>query len=104
MSSCAGRGRAVWSDASPEPYADSVRFGQQMQILRERRGMSREVLAGLVGMPVDWVKQVENGRIQAPGIDTVLRAAEALRVRDLAELTGRGEMPAPLLQGPSRIT
>ncbi|MEU4273300.1 helix-turn-helix transcriptional regulator, partial [Streptomyces sp. NPDC026092] len=71
-----------------------------MQILRERRGMSREVLAGLVGMPVDWVKQVENGRIQAPGIDTVLRAAEALRVRDLADLTGRGDMPAPLLQGP----
>ncbi|MFF2774870.1 helix-turn-helix domain-containing protein [Streptomyces sp. NPDC058052] len=88
------------SDATPDPYADPVRFGQRMQILRERRGMSRTVLGGLVGMSAEWVKQVENGRIQAPGLDMVLRIAEALRVRDLSDLTGRRDMPAPLFQGP----
>lgn len=87
-------------DATPDPYANPIAFGQRMQILRQRRGMTREVLAGLIGMSVDWVKQVENGRIATPGLDTVLRTAEALRVRDLSELTGRSDMPAPLFQGP----
>ncbi|GGT65350.1 helix-turn-helix domain-containing protein [Streptomyces purpureus] len=87
-------------DATPDPYANPLAFGQRMQVLRERRGMSRTVLGGLVGMSAEWVKQVENGRIQAPGLDMVLRIAEALRVRDLSDLTGRRDMPAPLFQGP----
>ncbi len=37
------------SDATPDPYTDPMAFGQRMQILRERRGMSRVVLAGLLG-------------------------------------------------------
>jgi transcriptional regulator with XRE-family HTH domain len=77
------------SDATPDPYADPMTFGQRMQILRERRGMSRTVLGGLLGRSPEWVKQVEKGGIQAPGVDVVLRIAEALRVRQLAELTGR---------------
>ncbi|MEU3449471.1 helix-turn-helix transcriptional regulator [Streptomyces thermolilacinus] len=74
--------------ATPDPYADPITFGQRMQILRERRGMSRTVLSGLLGRSPEWVKQVEKGQIQAPGVEVVLRIAEALRVRDLAELTG----------------
>ncbi|MFF8828423.1 helix-turn-helix domain-containing protein [Streptomyces sp. NPDC015131] len=76
------------SDATPDPFTDPLVFGQRMQILRERRGMSRVVLAGLLGRSPAWVKQVEKGQIQAPGVETVLRIAEALRVRDLADLTG----------------
>ncbi|WP_460112835.1 hypothetical protein [Streptomyces platensis] len=37
------------SDATPDPYAEPLVFGQRMQILRTRRGMSRTVLAGLLG-------------------------------------------------------
>lgn len=87
-------------DATPDPYADPVRFGTRLQILRQHRGMTREVLAGLIGMSVEWVKRVEGGRIEEPGLSTVLRCAEALRVRDLSELTGRSDMHAPLFQGP----
>ncbi|MFC8276241.1 helix-turn-helix domain-containing protein [Streptomyces sp. NPDC057271] len=87
-------------DATPDPYADPLRFGQRMQILRQRRGMTQTVLAGLIGKSLDWVKQVESGRIEDPGLGTVLRTAEALRVRDLSELTGRTDMPAPLFAGP----
>ncbi|QGV80112.1 helix-turn-helix domain-containing protein [Streptomyces ficellus] len=76
------------SVATPDPYADPLVFGQRMQILRERRGMSRVVLAGLLGRSPAWVKQVEKGQIQAPGVDTVLRIAQALRVRALSDLTG----------------
>ncbi|MFF9066884.1 helix-turn-helix domain-containing protein [Streptomyces sp. NPDC014891] len=88
------------SDASPDPYADRLAFGQRMQILRERRGMTRTVLGGLLGRSVDWVKDIERGRLQAPGLETVYRIAEALRVRNLADLTGRNDMRIDLFVGP----
>lgn len=93
-------GKAVSPHATPDPYADPLRFGQRMQILRERRGMTRTVLAGLLGKSPDWVKSVEMGRIQAPGIDMVCRIAEALRVRDLSDLTGRPDVHVDLFTGP----
>lgn len=88
------------SDATPDPYANPLAFGQRVQILRQRRGMTREVLAGLLGMSEAWVKDLERGRIQAPGLETVYRIAEALRVRDLADLTGRPDMHVDLFTGP----
>jgi tetratricopeptide (TPR) repeat protein len=62
--------------------------------------MSREVLAGLVGRSAEWVKAVENGRLQQPKLHMLLRLAEALRVRELAELTGDQSMPVRLFAGP----
>lgn len=75
-------------DATPDPYAEPLVFGQRMQILRQRRGMTRTVLAGLVGMSPSWVKRVELGQLQTPGLEMILRIAETLRVRDLSDLTG----------------
>ena len=88
------------TDATPDPYADPLAFGQRMQILRERRGMSRTLLAGLVGMSPSWVKRVENGQLQTPRLELLLRIAEALRVRDLTDLTGRYNGPVSLFTGP----
>lgn len=50
--------------------------------------MSRPVLAGLVGRSAEWVKALENGRLQTPRLPLLLRLAEVLGVVDLAELTG----------------
>ncbi|RCG28128.1 XRE family transcriptional regulator [Streptomyces diacarni] len=80
--------------------AETVAFGQRVRVLRVRRGMSREVLAGLVGRSVSWVKQIEGGRLQMPKLPMVLRLAEVLRVGDLAELTGEHSMPVALFTGP----
>lgn len=88
------------SDASPDPYAEPVVFGQRMQILRTRRGMSRIVLAGLVGKSPSWVKQVEGGRLHMPKLAMVLRIAEALRVPELSELTGDQSTTIGLFEGP----
>ncbi len=89
------------TDATPDPYAAPMAFGQRMQILRQRRGMTRDVLAGLVGMSTSWVKRVENGQLQPPRLELMLRIAEALRIRDLAELTGRtNSMRVDLFTGP----
>ncbi|MFE0178460.1 helix-turn-helix domain-containing protein [Streptomyces sp. NPDC059002] len=87
-------------DATPDPFMEPVAFGQRMQILRTRRGMSRDVLAGLLGMSPSWVKQVEGGRLHMPKLPMVLRIAEALRVRDLSDLTGDQSMHISLFTGP----
>lgn len=52
--------------------------------------MSRPVLAGLLGKSAEWVKAVENGRLQAPRLPVLLQIARALTVEDLTELTGDG--------------
>ncbi|WNI19241.1 helix-turn-helix transcriptional regulator [Actinacidiphila sp. ITFR-21] len=82
----------------PEP----IRFGQRLQILRERRGMTREVLAGLVGKSTETIRAIEKGRHKAPGLDMVLALAEALRVRDLTDLVGThtGRPAVGLFAGP----
>ncbi|MGW0835469.1 helix-turn-helix domain-containing protein [Streptomyces prunicolor] len=87
-------------DATPDPYANPIAFGQRMQIQRQRRGMSRPVLAGLLDMSPSWVKQVEGGRIQVPKLPMILRIAEILRVRNLADLTGDQSMRIDLFIGP----
>ncbi|WP_406338301.1 helix-turn-helix domain-containing protein [Streptomyces sp. NBC_01620] len=87
-------------DATPDPYADPMAFGQRMQILRTKRGMSRPVVAGLLGMSPSWVKQIETGQIGMPRLPIVLRIAELLRVRDLSDLTGDQSAPVDLFIGP----
>nr|WP_272921706.1 helix-turn-helix domain-containing protein [Streptomyces sp. SID8354] len=100
VTSCTERGKAVSPDTTSDPFAEPVAFGQRMQILRTRRGMSRGVMAGLLGKSASWVKQVEGGRLQMPKLPMVLRIAEALRVGDLSELTGDQSMAIELFTGP----
>ncbi|WJV47318.1 helix-turn-helix domain-containing protein [Streptomyces flavofungini] len=88
------------SGDTPDPYADPLRFGQRVQILRERRGMTRAQLADFIGVSVHTLRKIENGQQRAPALDMVLRIAEALRVRDLAELTGRADAHVDLFAGP----
>ncbi|WP_033307324.1 helix-turn-helix transcriptional regulator [Streptomyces iakyrus] len=88
------------SDATPDPYADPLKFGQRVQILRERRGMTRAQLADFIDVSPHTLKKIENGQQQAPGLAMVMRIAEALRVRDLADLTGLPETHVNLFIGP----
>lgn len=87
-------------DASPDPYADPLVFGQRLQILRTRKGMTREQLGGLVGKSGSWVKGVETGRLGTPKLEMILQIAEVLRVRDLADLTGSQTRHVHLFSGP----
>ncbi|MFI6701743.1 helix-turn-helix domain-containing protein [Streptomyces sp. NPDC050509] len=89
------------SDATPDPYADPIAFGQRLKILRTRRGMTREQLGGLIGgKSASWVRAVEVGRLKTPKLDVILRMAEVLRVQDLAELTGDESAHVDLFTGP----
>jgi transcriptional regulator with XRE-family HTH domain len=87
-------------DVTPDPFADPLRFGPRVQILRERRGMTQAQLADLVGISPHTLRKIENGQQKAPGLDMVMRIAEALRVRDLADLTGRPDDHVDLFVGP----
>ena len=88
------------TDATPDPYADPLRFGQRVQILRERRGMTQAQLADLIGVSPHTLRKIENGQQKAPDLERVMLIAEALRVRDLADLTGRSDMHVDLFIGP----
>ncbi len=62
--------------------------GERLQTIRERRGKSRPVVAGLVGRSAEWLKAVEKGRLRAPRWEMLLKLADVLGVQDLTELTG----------------
>ncbi|RKS09729.1 helix-turn-helix protein [Nocardiopsis sp. Huas11] len=87
-------------DGTPDPHEIEVPFGTRLKLNRTRRGMTREVLGGLVGRSASWVKALENGRLGTPKLPILLRLAEALRIRDLSELTGEQSVPVELFTGP----
>jgi transcriptional regulator with XRE-family HTH domain len=64
------------------------RTGERIQILRERKGLSRPVLAGLVGMSASWLKGIEQGRRLPPRLPVLVKLAEALAVGDITVLVG----------------
>ena len=88
------------SDATPDPYTDPLVFGQRLQILRTRKGLTRDQLGGLAGRSGSWVKGIETGRLKTPKLEVVLRLAEILRVRDLSDLTGDQSVHVDLFTGP----
>jgi len=87
-------------DHVADPSTDPLAFGQRLQILRTRRGLTRDQLGGLVGRSGSWVKGLETGRLKMPKVDTILALAEALRVRDLFDLTGDQARHVDLFVGP----
>ncbi|KWX04940.1 hypothetical protein TH66_03860 [Carbonactinospora thermoautotrophica] len=66
--------------------------GERIKFFRERAGMSRPVLGGLVGRSAEWVKAVETSRLQTPRLPMLIRIAQVLGVNDLADLTGEQRM------------
>jgi len=76
----------------PEP-TDPLNPGQRIKRHRERAGMTRTVLGGLVGRSAEWVKAVETGRLQLPRLPMLVHLADVLGVDDVAELTGELHLP-----------
>ncbi|MGH3978206.1 MAG: helix-turn-helix domain-containing protein [Pseudonocardiaceae bacterium] len=67
---------------------DGMSTGQRVRYFRERAGMSRPVLGGLVGRSAEWVKAMETDRLLTPRLPLLVRLAEVLEIDDLARLTG----------------
>ncbi|MFI6386084.1 helix-turn-helix domain-containing protein [Nonomuraea sp. NPDC050540] len=60
--------------------ARNLTIGQRIAWYRRRRGLSQEVLAGLVGRTTDWLSKVENDRISLDRLSVIKTMANALDV------------------------
>ncbi|MFC5805569.1 helix-turn-helix domain-containing protein [Streptomyces formicae] len=67
---------------------DDLTTGERIRLLRESRGMSREVLAGMCGRGPDWLKKVESGERELRQNSLILRLAAALQLSDATVITG----------------
>jgi transcriptional regulator with XRE-family HTH domain len=59
---------------------DTLTVGERVAWYRRRRGMTQEVLAGLVARTVDWLGKVEDNRIQLDRLSVIESLADALDV------------------------
>lgn len=64
------------------------RTGERIQTLRERKGLSRPTLAGLVGKSQSWLKGIERGTRLPPRLPDLVKLAEALGIGDVVLLVG----------------
>lgn len=69
-------------------------FGDRLRHYRERAGMSRPVLGGLVGRSAEWVKAIETERLGMPRLSMLIRLGQVLGIEDLADLTGEQKLSA----------
>jgi transcriptional regulator with XRE-family HTH domain len=80
-------------------------IGQRVAFYRRRRGLSQEVLAGLVGKTVEWLRKVENNRAELDRLSVLKNLANALDVTlgdiigepslfDWSEESGQQTIPA----------
>ena len=68
---------------------DETTVGERIAYYRKRRGMTQEVLCGLVGgRSTEWLRQIENGKRQVDKLSTIVAIAEALRITPFALLPG----------------
>ncbi|WP_216642282.1 helix-turn-helix domain-containing protein [Micromonospora sp. WMMA2032] len=65
----------------------TLTIGERVAWYRRRRGLSQEVLAGLIGRTADWLGKVENNRIELDRLSVIKSLAEILDV-SLGDLLG----------------
>lgn len=58
----------------------NLTIGERVAWYRRRRGISQEVLAGLVGRTVDWLSKAENNRLELDRLSVIKTLADALDV------------------------
>lgn len=83
----------------PEDAMADISVGDRVRLLRESRGMSRAVLAGLCGRGPDWLKKIESGDRPLDSYTLLVRLASALQVSDLSAVTGKDTVNQPVPLG-----
>jgi transcriptional regulator with XRE-family HTH domain len=66
---------------------DGMTIGERVAFYRKRRGLSQEVLAGLVGKTAEWLRKVENNRAELDRLSVIKSIASTLDVT-IADLIG----------------
>ncbi|MBB5082475.1 helix-turn-helix domain-containing protein [Nonomuraea endophytica] len=76
--------------------SDFMVDGARIMAVRRSRGISRRILANLVGCSEEWLRLIENGARPLDRLSTILRIADVLRISDLSELVG-GDVALPAM-------
>lgn len=61
-------------------FTDEATVGERVAFYRRRRGMTQEVLAGLLGRSVEWLAQFERGAKELDRLSTIVAIADALGI------------------------
>jgi transcriptional regulator with XRE-family HTH domain len=70
---------------------DDMTIGQRVAFYRRRRGLSQEVLAGLVGKTTEWLRKVETNRAELDRLSVIRAVAKTLDV-SLGDLIGEPDL------------
>ncbi|MEV6488816.1 helix-turn-helix transcriptional regulator [Actinoplanes sp. NPDC051633] len=70
---------------------DDMTTGQRVAFYRRRRGMSQEVLAGLVGKTGEWLRKIETNRAELDRLSVIRAVAKTLDV-SLGDLIGEPDL------------
>jgi HTH-type transcriptional regulator, competence development regulator len=68
-------------------------FGERLRQLRRERQMNQRTLAARVGIDFTYLSKIENGRMDPPSADTIVKLAEALDADADALLLLAGKVP-----------
>ncbi|RDI50741.1 helix-turn-helix domain-containing protein [Nocardia mexicana] len=63
--------------------------GQRIELRRLQFGLSRRVVANLVGRSEEWLRLVESGRLRLDSVEVITRLADVLRIDDFRDLIDR---------------
>ncbi|ADD45762.1 helix-turn-helix domain-containing protein [Stackebrandtia nassauensis] len=89
----------------PFDKSGDTALGFRVAMLRSQRGISRRVLANLVGRSEEWLRLIEIGRRPLDSLSIVLQIAEILHVSDVAAFIGtRPEVRRPEAQMTTRLS
>ncbi|MGW0774556.1 helix-turn-helix domain-containing protein [Streptomyces sp. NPDC002835] len=78
---------------------EDLPIGQRIRLLRESRGMSRDMLASMCGRGSDWLKKIESGERQLRQHTLIHRLAAALQLSDASVITGTTDVAQPVQIG-----
>lgn len=67
---------------------DEATVGERVAFYRRRKGVTQEVLAGLLGRSVEWLAQFERGAKELDSISTIVSIADALVIEPVRLLPG----------------
>ncbi|WP_432040999.1 helix-turn-helix domain-containing protein [Streptomyces chartreusis] len=82
----------------PDENVQMTVDGELLRERRERRGLSRAALGGLVARSEDWVKKVERGDRTVRSLAMIVNLGRVLGCQDVNELT-RADVSVPICDG-----
>lgn len=73
-------------DAADRPTSSHPSVGERIELRRLQLGLSRRLVANLVGRSEEWLRLTETGRLRLDSVEVIVRLARALRIEDFRDL------------------